>query len=214
MNNMIKTNLMQAKRFSNTMRYIDDLLTLNNTSFDSAIDDEELKLKKTSESPTILSYLDIHITITNGKYSTAVYDKRDDFNFKIGNFPYLSSNIPSRPAYGVCISELVRIGIICSDYLDFTLRHFKLTERLVHQGYRYSDLYRSFYKFAAQIMNKYSCSIRKHVEDVYQQWIGSSVAMSRIDRMYIFSDIYLFWKNISIFLLFIFFFHVYMLCVI
>ena len=77
---------MQAKRFSNTMRYIDDLLTLNNTSFDSAIDDiypEELKLKKTSESPTTLSYLDIHITITNGKYSTAVYDKRDDFNFKI-----------------------------------------------------------------------------------------------------------------------------------
>ena len=46
---MIKTNLMQAKRFCNTMRYIDDLLTLNNTSFDSAIDDiypEELKLKK------------------------------------------------------------------------------------------------------------------------------------------------------------------------
>ena len=60
--------------------------------FDSAIDDinqEELKLKK---SPTTLSYLDIHITITNGKYSTAVYDKRDDFNFKIVN---LSSNIPS-----------------------------------------------------------------------------------------------------------------------
>ena len=187
MNNMIKTNLMQAKRFSNTMRYIDDLLILNNTSFDSAIDDEELKLKKTSESPTTLSYLDIHITITNGKYSTAVYDKRDDFNFKIGNFPYLSSNIPSRPAYGVYISQLVRIGIICSDYLDFSLRHFKLTERLVHQGYRYSDLCRSFYKFAkwhAQIMNKYSCSIRKHVEDVYQQWIGSSVAMSRIDRMF------------------------------
>ena len=124
-----------------------------------------LNSKKTSESPTTLSYLDIH---TNGKYSTAVYDKRDDFNFKIVNFPYLSYNIPSRPAYGVYISQLGRIGRICSDYLDFTLRHFKLTERLVHQGYRYSDLCRSFNKFAkrhAQIMNKYSCSIRKHVED-------------------------------------------------
>ena len=42
-------------------------------------------------------------------------------------------------------------------------------------------------------MNKYSCSIRKHVENgVYQQWIGSSVAMSRIDRMYILSDIFIF----------------------
>ena len=55
----------------------------------------------------------------NGKYSTAVYDKRDDLNFKIVNFPYLSSKIPSGPAYGVCISQLVRIG---SDYFDFTSR--------------------------------------------------------------------------------------------
>ena len=99
------------------MRYIDDLLTLNNTSFHSAIDDiypEELKLKKTSESSIALSYLDIQITIVNGKYSTAVYDKRDSFNFKIVNFPHPSSYIPSGPAYGVYISQLVRIGRICS----------------------------------------------------------------------------------------------------
>ena len=30
-----------------------------------------------------------------------IYDKRDDFNFHITNFPFLSSNIPSSPAYGV-----------------------------------------------------------------------------------------------------------------
>ena len=85
MRNLIK---MLAKRFSNTMRYIDDLLTLNNTLFQSAIEDiypDELKLKKTSKSST--------------KYPTAVYDKRDNFSFKIVNFPYLCSNIPSRLAY-------------------------------------------------------------------------------------------------------------------
>ena len=59
----------------------------------------------------------------NGKYSTAVYDKRDNFNFRIVNFPYLNSNIPSGPAYGVYISQLVRIGRICSDYSDFALRN-------------------------------------------------------------------------------------------
>ena len=48
MRNMIKTNLMVAIRFSNTMRYIDDLLTLKNILYHSAIDDiypQELKLK-------------------------------------------------------------------------------------------------------------------------------------------------------------------------
>ena len=52
------------------------------------------------------------LTIDNGKYVTAVYDKRDSFNFSIVNFPYLSSNIPSKPAYGVYISQFVRIGRI------------------------------------------------------------------------------------------------------
>ena len=99
MRDLIKTDLVLAKKFNNTMRYIDDLLTLNNATFHSVIaDPSELQLKKTTECGTQLSYLDILITIENGKYSTAVYDKRDNFNFNIVNFPYLSSNIPSGPA--------------------------------------------------------------------------------------------------------------------
>ena len=86
------------------MRYIDDLLVLNNPSFEDAIKDiypTELQLKKTTENVTALSYLDILITIENGKYTTTLYDKRDSFQFDIVNFPDMSSNIPSKPAYGV-----------------------------------------------------------------------------------------------------------------
>ena len=43
MKNLIKNNIVLAKKFNNTMRYmymyIDDLLTLNNTQFDAAIQD-------------------------------------------------------------------------------------------------------------------------------------------------------------------------------
>jgi hypothetical protein len=153
------------------MRYIDDLLTLNNATFHSAIADiypRDLQLKKTTECETQLSYLDILVTIENRKYSTAVYDKRDNFNFNIVNFPYLSSNIPSGPAYGVYISQLVRIGRICSNYTQFARRHYKLTQRLIHQGFRYSALCIAFRKFAkkyTQVLEKYGCSIRKHIED-------------------------------------------------
>ena len=58
MKNLIK-NIILAK-FNNTMRYIDDLLTLNNNQFDAAIKDiypQELQLKKTTECATALSYL-------------------------------------------------------------------------------------------------------------------------------------------------------------
>ena len=114
-------------KFNGTMSYIDNLLTLNNSSFASSsfaskipvIYPPELDFKKTTESPSTLSYLDIPITINNGKYVTAVYDKRDSLIFSIVNFPYfLSSNIPSKPAYGVYISLLLRIGRICDNFVQ------------------------------------------------------------------------------------------------
>ena len=40
-----------------------------------------------------LFYLDVLITLDNGRYSTAVFDKRDSFTFNIVNFPHLSSNM-------------------------------------------------------------------------------------------------------------------------
>jgi hypothetical protein len=41
----------------------------------------------------------------SGQLSTKIYDKRDNFNFKIINFPNMCSNIPASPAYGVYISK-------------------------------------------------------------------------------------------------------------
>ena len=62
----------------------------------------ELEVKDTTESNTSASYLDLLLSIeSDGQLRTSLYDKRDDFNFHITNFPFLSSNIPSSPAYGV-----------------------------------------------------------------------------------------------------------------
>ena len=88
------------------MRYIDDLLSLNNSGFAHRATDiypSELVLKRTTESPMELSYLDLLITIDSGKYSTTIYDKRDSFNFNIVNFPHMTINIPCKPVY---ISQL------------------------------------------------------------------------------------------------------------
>ena len=137
MKNLMRDNLCMAKKFGNTVRYIDDLLTLNNNNFEEEIPNiypSELTLKRTSESDTKLSYLDISISICSSKYVTEVYDKRDAFNFNIVNFPYMSSNIPANPTYGVYISQLIRISRICDTFQSFVLRHRLLTERLVKQG--------------------------------------------------------------------------------
>ena len=72
------------------------------------IDRNELLLKRTTEEHNRLSYLDLQITIDNGKYITILYD--------IVN---LDSNIPVRSAYGVYTSQPVRIGRICVHFTSF-----------------------------------------------------------------------------------------------
>ena len=69
------------------------------------------------------------------------------FGFHIVNFPFMSSNIPSAPAYGVYASQLVRYARCCSSYSDFLIRHRALVERLLSQGYKVNRLSNTFKKF-------------------------------------------------------------------
>ena len=72
---------------------------------------------KTSQGTSLLLLTQMLTTVALELWSTSrFYDKRDDFNFHITNFPFLSSNIPSSPASGVFISQLLRYARACSSY--------------------------------------------------------------------------------------------------
>ena len=57
-----------------------------------------------------------------GMIKTKLYDERDDFTFPIGNFPFISSNITSSPAYEVYISQLpyVILKLVLSTMMFWT----------------------------------------------------------------------------------------------
>ena len=55
----------------------------------SQIYHSELQLNKANTSDTKAAFLDLHLSISNDIVSTKIYDKRDDFDFKIVNFPFL-----------------------------------------------------------------------------------------------------------------------------
>ena len=63
-------------------------------------------------------FLDLDLSITNGIVSTKIYDKRDDFNFEIVNFPFLGRDVPRSPSYSVYISQLIRFARIFSHVDD------------------------------------------------------------------------------------------------
>jgi hypothetical protein len=54
----------------------------------------ELEIKDTTDRSA--PYLDLYLVIdSEGRLRTKLYDKRDDFNFTIVNFPFIYSNIPA-----------------------------------------------------------------------------------------------------------------------
>ena len=87
------------------------------------------------------------LSITNGIVSSKTYDKRDDFNFEIVNFPFLDGDVPRSSSYGVYISQLIRFTRVCSNVDDFNNRDLFLTAKLFKQGYRYNKIRKAFSKF-------------------------------------------------------------------
>jgi CO dehydrogenase/acetyl-CoA synthase alpha subunit len=70
------------------MNYV---LSINNSRFAEflpLIYPPELEVKETTETASSASFLDLYLEFDDsGQLSTKIYDKRDDFNFKIINFP-------------------------------------------------------------------------------------------------------------------------------
>lgn len=152
--------------FNNTSRYLDDILNIDNPYFDSlysTIYPKELKLNKANSSDTSAAFLDLDLSIDNGVIHSKIYDKRDDFNFKIVNFPHLDGDVPKATSYGVYISQLIRFSRACSSVTDFNERNLIITKKLLQQGYRYHKLRKTFAKFYHRnidLISKYKCSLR------------------------------------------------------
>ena len=124
---------------------------------------KELKLNKANNSDVAAAFLDLDLSINNGIVSTKIYDKRDDFDFDIVNYPHLDGDVPRATSYGVYISQLIRFARACSSIEDFNYRNRIITEKLLKQGYRYIKLRKTFSKFYYRnisLISKYKCNLK------------------------------------------------------
>ena len=118
----------------------------------SKIYPSELLLNKANTSDTEATFLDLHLSISNDIVSTKIYDKRDDFDLEIVNFPFYDGVVPRSISYGVYISQLIRFARASSYVTDFNTRNKLITQKLLKQGHRYykhrktfSIFYRRYY---------------------------------------------------------------------
>ena len=89
-----------------TYRYIDDVLSVNNSRFAELLPliyPPELEVKETTDTASSASFLELYLEFDdNGQLSTKRYNKPDDFNFKIINFPITCAAIYQLLLHMVC----------------------------------------------------------------------------------------------------------------
>ena len=131
--------------FNSTSQYLDDLLNIDNNFFESMVNriyPTELQFNKANVSDTKASFLDLHLSISDGFVKTKIYDKRDDFDFNIVNFPFLDGDPPRSTTYGVYISQHIRFARVSCHVDDFNNK--VLAAKLLRQGYRYHIIRKAF----------------------------------------------------------------------
>ena len=154
----------------------------------------------------------------------SLYDKQDDFPFRVQNYPHPDSNVPCMPMDRVYISRLL-CGFACAfdRYSDFLARHKHLVQTLLDQGFRYGLLcrkFKQFYRSHHSLVQRYSHSVMEHLQEgVNSQvlwWricillVGTAVAGTDQLLIYPFTGVLLAFQSFffffSFFLLFFFFF--------
>ena len=98
----------------------------------------ELKQNKANTSDTEAPFLDFHLSISNSFVSSKIYDKRDDFDFDIVNFPFWMAMFHViLHTECISISQLIRFARVCSHVDDFNTRNKYSTAKLLKQRYQY-----------------------------------------------------------------------------
>ena len=123
----------------------------------------ERQLNKTNVSDTEASFLDLHLSISDGFVKTKSYDKRDVFDFDIVNFPFLDGDVPRSTSYGIYVSQLIRFARVSNHVDDFYTRNNVLTAKLLRQEYRYHKIRKAFSKFYRRhfdIVSKYNVGLK------------------------------------------------------
>ena len=137
MKTLMKNNVVEARKFHGTYRFIDDLFTLNNNNvFGKSHRDiypAELELKL-EHSGTHATFLDLDISVENKMFVYKLFDKRDAFPFSIVRMPHFSSNIPSFIFYGAFKAEVLRVAKNTMRYCDFIPPLKALLQRMINQG--------------------------------------------------------------------------------
>ena len=155
-----------ARSFNFTLRYLDDVHSLNNSRFGDFIDriyPIELEIKDTTDTEYVC-FISWPTPRQSGAVKNETVPQKRLFKFSHCQFD-ICSIISAAPAYGVYISQLIRFSRDCGSYHDFHDRR-----NLLNQGFLLAKLKSSLRKF---------CGRHHDLVDLYGIYVPLVVNTSR-----------------------------------
>jgi hypothetical protein len=86
------------------------------------------------------------------------------------NFPFICSNIPTVPAYGAYISQLIWYSRACGSCQDALDRGLLLTRKLLNQGFllvKLKSSHRKFYGRHHDLVDRYGIPVSQLAMDMF-----------------------------------------------
>ena len=161
------------KRLQYIFRYQDDLFVVNDGGlFDSLyknIYPREMILKRTNISPAVVNFLDSTVSIHQGKFVYKLYDKRNEFNFNVINYPFACGYIPKTPSHGIFISQLIRFCNMNSSFKHYVSNCHDFYTKLVNQNFDIRRLKRNFDIFCGRhfsYWSKFGINVAQYRNDI------------------------------------------------
>ena len=171
LNKLKKENIYRARSLKLTFRFIDDVGSFQVgdeiLKICRKIYGDQLQLNKENEGTLSANVLILSFKINERCIVTDLYDKRRDFDFDIVQFPDLHGCIPSKPAYGLVMSQLLRYYNICSSDSAFVKNTVLLLSNLLNKGFQRKLLMNKVEQFLMQMKPiKYPTTVVTIIESI------------------------------------------------
>ena len=186
LNNLKKQNIHKARKLGRSFRFIDDITSFNTDDLIIELAEEiygtQVLLNKENDGTLEANVLDLTIKIDprESVANTTLFDKRRAFNFDVVNFPDLSGCIPSRMAYGIIPSQLLRYYKSCTTTEDLKSNCSIMFQKVLSQSYTKSNIVnkvKSFSKKHLMEVTKYGCN-KKDLLDILLSSIPRSITVT------------------------------------
>jgi hypothetical protein len=155
-------NFTVARTFGKVYRYMDDIAVIGEGNFKQVfhqIYPNSLQLEETSTSEKESNFLDLTICIEpNNTIVTRLYNKTDDYAFKVVRYPHCDSNMHIDVAIRCFHAEILRFTRICSKLQDFSQRLRCLYINFKDNGFSHEQLSLEFFSFISHrpgVLTKY-----------------------------------------------------------